>query len=99
MKPRCACALVVALFGLPCVQLGAQDVIVGEPGWALADPAPEVMPKNTGRMRPDFPEELQKTSEIGYVLLLRHVDVKGKQLTMDLKATQPPYERAVTDAI
>ena len=99
MNPRCALALVVALSGYG-VRLTAQDVVVGqELGWVLADPPPDVMPKWGPRLRPEFPEEMRKTSEPGYAIITQTFDPAGTVTGFSYVATHPPYERAAVEAL
>ncbi len=90
---------VVALTGMLCVlslaRLAAQDVTVGEPVWFSRDPAPDLMPKPKSRLRPDYPYEMRKTSEMGYVIITRYIDATGKSLSLSAAGTHVPFQRAV----
>jgi TonB family protein len=94
MKTRLFTSLVLALVALP---VAAQDVIVGDPVWALPD-APDEMPKFKSRLRPEFPEELKKVDELGYVIITRALDDKGKSLLLNATGTHTPYKREVEEA-
>ncbi|HEX2853303.1 MAG TPA: TonB family protein [Opitutaceae bacterium] len=98
MKIRFLGLFAVALGALPVFPLVAQDVIVGDPIWALPDPAPDEMPKTKGRLRPEYPEELKKTSELGYVIIHRTIDSTGKSLTINAAGTHEPCKREVQEA-
>jgi TonB family protein len=95
MNIRPVIFIAVALCVLPLARLGAQDVLVGEPQWFMPEPAPEVMPKAKNRLRPDYPEDLRKAGEIGYVIITRYVDADGKSLSVRAQGTQAPFQRAV----
>lgn len=95
MKIRSLRLIAVALCALPLVRLAAQDVTVGELRWHSSDPAPEVMPKMKSRWRPDYPEDLRKLDEIGYVIMAQHIDAAGKRMTFMFEATHLPFRRAV----
>src|SRR5476649_2119028 len=75
--------------------LRAQDVTVGDVVWAGAEPAPEVLPASKGRLRPDYPDELRKTNETGYVIVFRYLDATGKSLSISAEGTHVPFQRAV----
>lgn len=79
-------------------RLGAQDVTVGDAVWASTEPAPEVLPVAKSRLRPDYPDELRKTNETGYVIVFRYLDATGKNLSMEAKGTHVPFQRAVESA-
>jgi hypothetical protein len=76
-------------------RLAAQDVIVGEPGWFQADGAPEGAPQFTSRFRPDYPSELRKTGEAGYVIVTRCLAATGEGLILGATGTHPSFRRAV----
>ncbi len=75
--------------------LRAQDVTVGDPVWLLSDPAPDELPKTKGRLKPDYPDELRKTAETGYVIVIRYVDATGQSLSLNAHGTHLPFQRAV----
>lgn len=92
-------ALAVALLVLPLADLAAQDVIVGEPKWGSSEAVPDEMPKSKGRFRPEFPAELQKVDETGYVIVTRFIDTTGKSLSLSATGTHGPYQREVEEAL
>jgi len=98
MSPRAVVALASMFCLLPLARLTAQDVTVGEPVWFSRDPVPEVMPKPKSRLRPDYPDEMRKTSEVGYVILVRYIDATGKGLFLNAAGTHVPFQRAVETA-
>lgn len=98
MKTRFPVLLAVALGALPVFRLAAQDVIVGDPVWAAPDAAPDELPKTKSRLRPEFPEELKKADEVGYVIINRFVDETGKSLSLHAAGTHAPYQREVQEA-
>lgn len=75
--------------------LRAQDVTVGEAVWALPGAAPEEMPKQKSRLRPDYPKELRAPGEIGYVVIQRYVGASGESRSLRAIGTQTPFQRAV----
>lgn len=77
----------------------AQDVVVGEPVWEGADAPPEEMPKTKSRLRVEFPEEMRKTTELGYVIVNRYVDTAGKSMSMSVVGTHLPYQRVVREEV
>lgn len=79
--------------------LRGQDVTVGDPVWAAADAAPDVMPVAKSRLRPDYPDEMRKTEEIGYVIVSRFLDATGKSLSLKANGTHVPFQRAVENAM
>jgi TonB family protein len=95
MSPRAVVALASLFCVLPLARLAAQDVSVGEPVWYLPEPAPEVMPKPKSRVRPDYPDEMRQTSEMGYVIIVRYIDLTGKSLGLDATGTHVPFQRSV----
>ena len=95
MKTCPVLLIAVALCALPLVRLAAQDVTVGEPQWFFPEPAPEVMPKAKRKLKPDYPDEMWKLGEVGYVVLARHIDLKGKNFTVSFESTHLPFRRAV----
>lgn len=78
--------------------LRAQDVTVGDAVWAAGDAAPDVLPVPKSRLRPDYPDELRKTDEIGYVIIDRFLDATGKSLSLNATGTHVPFQRAVEEA-
>jgi TonB family protein len=66
--------------------------------WAGVDPAPDTLPVPKSKLRPDYPDEMRKTGEIGYVIISRYVDATGKSLSMRAEGTHVPFQRAVEDA-
>ncbi len=78
--------------------LRAQDVTVGEPVWSGTEAAPEVMPVPRGKLRPDYPDEMRKTDEIGYVIIFRFLDSTGKNLSTAANGTHVPFQRSVESA-
>mgnify|MGYP001550175669 CR=1 FL=1 len=94
-------ALLIGMFLSVAVgpRLDAQDVTVGEPVWAASDPAPDVMPAPKSRLRPDYPDEMRKTDEIGYVIIYRLTDATGKSLSLRAEGTHVPFQRSVEEAV
>ena len=80
-------------------RLLAQDVTVLNPLWFRLEPQPEVMPKPSSRLNPDYPDELLKLDEIGYVALDRIVFGTGENLLNATQATHIPLRRAVEEEV
>jgi TonB family protein len=77
--------------------LRAQDVIVGDPVWFSTQPAPDT-PLKTGNLKPEFPEEMIRGDEVGYVILSRNIDATGKNISLAARGTHLPFQRAVEQA-
>jgi len=93
-EPRFLVALLLAssiCFSL----LRAQDVTVGNPVWLLPNGAPDELPKARSRLKPDYPDELRKTTETGYVIIVRYIDPASQILSLDASGTHVPFQRAV----
>lgn len=76
----------------------AQDVTVGPPAWFSAD-SPDELPKFRKHYRPDYPADMRKTDEIGYVIAFRYLDAKGEnRASPPLQSTHLPFERAVEES-
>ncbi|MBW8780724.1 MAG: TonB family protein [Verrucomicrobia bacterium] len=95
MKPHPFILFLAAWCALPLGRVSAQDVTVGEPVWFLPEPAPEELPKQKKKLRPDYPDEMRKTSEVGYVIVTRYLDETGKVLSSEADGSNVPFERAV----
>ncbi len=72
---------------------------MSDPIWAGPRPAPDELPKASGRLRPEYPDEMRNAPEIGYVLVLKLVDAEGRLASTDFRATAAPFQRAVADAM
>ena len=95
MSPHAVFALTSMFCVLPLARLVAQDVSFGEPVWLLPDPAPEIMPQPKGRLQVDYPDEMRKTGEVGYVIIVHRIDAAGKRLFLNAIGTHVPFQRAV----
>jgi TonB family protein len=91
--PRLVVSLVWCLLGAS--RLLAQDVTVSPIMWADKSDAPDELPTLKDSIRPEFPPELKKTTEIGWGCLELLVSEKGVVLTARITATQPRYQRAM----
>jgi TonB family protein len=78
--------------------LHAQDVTVGDVIWAMTAPVPDELPVAKSRLRPDYPDEMRKTDELGYAIIYRFLDATGKGLSMSANGTHAPFQRSVEDA-
>lgn len=92
--PRVA-LLLILLAGLAALRAAAQDVTVGDPVWFQSDPPPNELPKPKSRLRPDYPDEMRKSAEVGYVILTLFIDTSGKRLSANPIGTHIPLQRAV----
>ncbi len=103
MKPHaCRCWTVVLLAALVFLPpIGAQDVIVGEPGWFQADGIPDQQPRTERQARPEYPCELRDPAagETGYVIAVRYLDAKGQTRELDLDSAYPWFKAAVEKGI
>jgi TonB family protein len=90
-----------ALFGACLLASGAfaQDVTVGDPVWFETDAAPATLPQPRSRLRPDYPDEMRKSPELGYVIINAFVDSTGKRLSVNPLGTHIPLQRAVEASI
>ncbi len=84
----------VAVGGALSARLAAQDITVAEPMWFSAEPLPDA-PLKTGNLKPRVPDELRKSDEIGFGVVSRSVSEAGKDISIAVKATHPPLERAL----
>jgi TonB family protein len=75
--------------------LWAQDVTVGAPVWLSPGPAPDELPKPKQSLRPIYSDELRKSTEIGYVIIVRYVDSSGQSRHLNAQGTHLPFQRAV----
>lgn len=75
--------------------LHAQDITVSDPVWMSKTPAPEQLPTPKSKLRPYYPSEMKKTSELGYVIITRYVDASGKTRILSAVGTHVPFQRAV----
>lgn len=75
----------------------AQDVTVGPAGWFSAG-APDEVPKMLKPYRPDYPGDMRKTNEVGYVIVFRYLDAKGEGRGAQIASTHLPFERSVEES-
>jgi len=73
-------------------RIAAQDVIVSPPTSVYEDDPPDQLPAPKHALHPDFPDELRKTADIGYVTEEVFVDDRGKTLSAEMHRTLPAYE-------
>jgi TonB family protein len=76
-------------------RLAAQDILVTDPIWFFPGPAPEEMAKPKSRLRPEYPNEMRKTDETGYVIVTRYIDAGGQSRSLEALGTHMPFQRAV----
>jgi TonB family protein len=85
-----------ALVLLPCGYLSAQDATVTAPAWFNAENAAgDQLPTWKGRPKPEYPAEMRKSDEIGYALVGRTVDEKGKGGILFRRASHPYFLRSI----
>jgi len=75
----------------------AQDVTIGPAAWIFADDSTNELPKIVRSYKPDYPADLRKTAELGYVIVLRYIDAKGEGRGAQMYSTHVPFERAVEE--
>jgi TonB family protein len=75
----------------------AQDVVVSGPVAVPGEPSPYELAQPRSRLRPRYPSEMRGSSELGYVIISRYVDAKGKSLSLSATGTHLPYQRAVEE--
>jgi hypothetical protein len=90
-----AVAILLAVVS-PC--LVAQEVIVGDPVCMNTANAPDQPPKVKGHWRPEYPSELRKTADFGYVILNQYINAKNECEWYNVCGTHPYFESAVTEA-
>jgi TonB family protein len=73
--------------------LAAQDVTVSQESWVHQDDPPDQFPVPKHRLRPEFPDELRKATDYGYVTEEVFVDDRGKVLSAEVHSTIHLYER------
>lgn len=76
-------------------RLVAQDATVTPLEWFDPRPAPDDLPERKPALRVRFPDELEKTAEIGWALMAVTVDQTGRIVSQQVCATQPAYALAV----
>ena len=85
--------------GLPATHGLAQDVTVSDPAWYLTEGAPDELPKTKSRLRPDYPDEMSRTGEVGYVTIHRYSDEHGTPQATNVTGTHLPFQRSVEHEI
>ena len=75
-------------------RLGAQDATVGEPVWLMASPAPAGLGAVTEGLKPAYPDSTGGTDQVGYAAIARFVSAGGKDLELNIRATDPAFEKA-----
>lgn len=93
----CTCAATLCAFG----KLAAQDVTVVAPALfdtpdaaGMADTPPTMRKK----WKPDFPEEMRKAADPGYVMIIQNIDAKGRRRHYTAGASAAYYQNSVNDA-
>src|ERR1017187_3737693 len=72
--------------------LAAQDVTVSPSTWVYEDDPPDQLPAPKHGLHPDFPGEMRKTADLGYVTEEVFVDDRGRTLSAGMHSTMPAYE-------
>jgi TonB family protein len=90
MKPRFAFALIFFI-GL---RLAGQDVTVSGPSWVDPSDPPDQLPV-TKMDTPDYPERLNGSTEIGYVVVDSFIFAEGKHIVIQNAGTDPLFDEAV----
>ncbi len=68
---------------------------MSEPVWASTQPAPDALPKYKKRLNPDYPDELRKNAEPGYVIVERYMDAAGETQYLQAAGSHLPFQRSV----
>jgi TonB family protein len=76
----------------------AQDVTVAPIAWVDTQDVPDTPPVPVRAIKPGFPHDLKKTTDIGWAAVNLFVDDHGKVLTWSVDATQPAYAQAIEEA-
>jgi TonB family protein len=97
MSPRPFLLRLLLLVGAATSRLDAQDVTVSDPAWLSVEPAPDQLPRLKSRLRPEYPDEMRKVDEPGYVLIVRTLDEKGTSQSLDAIGSHLPFQRSVED--
>jgi TonB family protein len=77
----------------------AQDVTIGSPAWFTDGTVPDELPQSLKTYRPDYPADMRKTTEVGYVIIFRYLDPKGEGRVAQMCSTHLPFERAVEESV
>lgn len=72
-----------------------QDITVGPIARYPMGAAPDELPKAVKITKPDYPADMSKTAEVGYVIVVRNVDEEGDARGVWTHSTHLPFERAV----
>jgi TonB family protein len=81
---------------VPSSRLVAQDVTITPPAWFNeSNIGGDELPELKRRSTPEYPAEMSKSDELGYVLIGQSVDSKGKVGFLFRRATHPYFDRAV----
>lgn len=91
--------VVVTSLALVVPKIAAQDVTVTPPSWFNeSNAAGEQPPELKHRPSIDYPDEMRKASDLGYILIGQSVDAKGKRSVMFQSASHP-YFRSATEFV
>jgi TonB family protein len=90
--PAAVISLVLTI--LSGVRLAAQDVTVTPLVWVESENVPEQLPSGI-RLKPEFPEDLRRSPDIGWAVLEYRFDENGKVTEVTAFSTQPAYARSV----
>ena len=77
----------------------AQDVTIGSSEWFFGGNAPDELAKTIKVIKPDYPADMRKTAETGYVIVFRYIDAKGEARGVPMYGTHLPFERAVEESV
>ncbi len=81
------------------VRSAAQDVAIGQAFFCSNGPAPDKLPEAIKPRKPDYPADLRKTDETGYVIAVRYIDPTGRGCGGPIFGSQAPFLRSVEDCI
>ncbi|ACB74297.1 TonB family protein [Opitutus terrae] len=94
--PRWLLRCCVPLFVLGWLSLMlAQDVTVGPISWLDADDPPDQLPTRKAAFRPEFPEELKQSPDLGWAMFEIWLSDDGRSVQLVTYGTQPAYADAL----
>lgn len=85
--------MTVVIFACGLLRLVGQDVTVSPLGWANQDDPPDQLPAPTKEPKIQFPEDLRKNLDIGYVIFDLFLDEKGRWLGGFHAGTLKTYDK------
>jgi TonB family protein len=93
MQPRFAFTLIF----FAALRLAAQDVIVSGPSWVDPSDPPDTLP-GVKMDTPDYPERLNGSTEIGYLVVDSFIFAQGKYMAVQRTGTNPLFYEVIDAA-